>query len=165
MRVASKSEMFKLTELFSNLKKVQPGSLDEKVIRQAIDARVISYTPGFTVEQAELAGLVIIDNLFEMNLPTKMNLTDEQAEQIGLEVVKLFNIKQTKAEKAAGRYETSWGPKTLKGLGLVINRLVENAVKETDPVFTCPECGAVVDKYPDSAQHCNNCGHDWSIEE
>lgn len=94
-----------------------------------------------------------------------VHLTDEQAEQLGLEVVKLFNIKQTKAEKAAGRYETSWGTKTLKGLGLVIQRLSDIATQEPEPVFTCPECGAVVDKYPDTQQHCNNCGHDWSIEE
>lgn len=91
-------------------------------------------------------------------------LTDEQAEQIGLEVIKLLNFKQTKEEKAAGRYNTSWGSKTLKGLGLVIQRITEDAVKSPEPEFTCPECGSVVDKYPDTVQKCNNCGHEWSIE-
>ena len=50
----------------------------------------------------------------------KERLTDTQAEQIGKEVVNMLNLKKNKQD----RYNTSWGDKTLIGLGHTIYSIV-----------------------------------------
>ena len=47
-------------------------------------------------------------------------LNEQQAKEIGERVAELFFLKPNKK----GEYETSWGSKTLVGLGRVIERIV-----------------------------------------
>lgn len=44
-----------------------------------------------------------------------------QSEKLGIEIVVLFNLRKQKD----GKYQTSWGSKTLEGIGNTIFRLVE----------------------------------------
>jgi hypothetical protein len=49
-----------------------------------------------------------------------------QAEKLGKKVVELFNLKEDKSEKYnPKRYKTSWGNKTMEGVGQCVFRLVE----------------------------------------
>lgn len=50
----------------------------------------------------------------------KDRLTDTQAEKLGKELVNMLNLKKNKQD----RYNTSWGDKTLIGLGHTIHRIV-----------------------------------------
>lgn len=45
-----------------------------------------------------------------------ITLTDEQAENLGSKIVELFNLKQIKRGDQKGRYNTSFGTKTKKGI-------------------------------------------------
>ncbi len=53
-------------------------------------------------------------------------LTDKEAERIGVAVVRLLYLK---SDKYDGRYDTSGGSKTARGLGRTIERIVTNDPK------------------------------------
>ena len=52
-------------------------------------------------------------------------LNEQQAKEIGERVAELFFLKPNKK----GEYETSWGSKTLVGLGRVIERIVRESTE------------------------------------
>ena len=52
-------------------------------------------------------------------------MTEQQAEQLGKQVAEILNLKKGKD----GRYNTTWGTKTDIGLGMVIQRLVNEALQ------------------------------------
>lgn len=56
-------------------------------------------------------------------------LTDQEYEKIGQEIVKLFSLPK---KRSNGRYNTSWGDKTLLGLGMTIERIYLERVNKND---------------------------------
>ena len=53
-----------------------------------------------------------------------ITLTDEQAENLGSKIVELFNLKQIKCGEQKGRYNTSFGTKTKKGISRSIVSII-----------------------------------------
>ena len=49
-------------------------------------------------------------------------MNEEQATALGNEIIKLFDLK---VDKKTGRVHTTWGPKTPLGLGLCVERILE----------------------------------------
>jgi hypothetical protein len=49
-------------------------------------------------------------------------MNEEQATALGNEIIKMFNLK---VDKKTGRVNTSWGTKTPLGVGLCVERIME----------------------------------------
>jgi len=54
-------------------------------------------------------------------------LSEDQAAKVGEKLVEMLGL----AKNSNGRYNTTWGDKTLEGLGRCAQRIVEEAVKST----------------------------------
>ena len=50
-------------------------------------------------------------------------MNEDQATALGNEIIELFNLK---IDKKTGRVNTSWGDKTPLGIGLCVQRILEN---------------------------------------
>lgn len=51
-------------------------------------------------------------------------MTDLQAARIGQQVANLFSLKADER----GRYETSWGSKTVEGIGRIVERIQKESL-------------------------------------
>jgi len=57
-------------------------------------------------------------------MKVKQMLSEKQARTVGEQLVSMFKL----TKNDAGKYNTTWGHKTLEGLGRCAQRMVEEAV-------------------------------------
>lgn len=59
-----------------------------------------------------------------------MSLSTEQAQQLGKEIAELFALAES--ERKSGQFETTWGRKTHLGIGLSVERLINEITNSVD---------------------------------
>lgn len=55
-----------------------------------------------------------------------ITLTDEQAEILGNKIIELFDLKEIKRGDDKGRYNTSWGTKTKRGVARTVMSIISS---------------------------------------
>lgn len=59
-----------------------------------------------------------------------MPLSMEQARQLGEEIARMFELKES--ERKSGQFETTWGRKTHLGIGLCVERVLNEITNSVD---------------------------------